>query len=453
MFYINNFEILINRSSEFFISLFMCGFILVFFMFPLNKYLLNKITNSQNFNNSDAFSVNIIIHSFIFLIFSFYNINKEVFAIIVIILSIITNLVLLKKNFNKNTILITSIFLIFFISYSIYITSFAALEWDGLASWFYKTKIFYQGGNVEDLNKVPFSFYPHLGPYIWSFFWKISQNQYEYVGRFFYVLIFLLSSLSIASKIKNEQIKIIFYICIILFLTETTLFGGYQEYFMYSLITVFSSFFFFFDDEFRNNKIKFSILYLIILNVLPWIKDEGLVGTLILLFIILFSKKYKKLELFIFALILILGLFFSWKLEQSLKGNIAWQFEMDFQNFLETLLDLNFIINILLSLLIEIIKCFIRYPIWLGILLAAIILNINSKIHKLKYTKLLSVTLFLQIIIFFVGYIFLINYSTSNVEIWHLQTSTYRLMLQISGLYVVLLINLINVYEKSVIKV
>lgn len=452
MFYINNFELLINRSSEFFISLFMCGFILVFFMFPLNKYLLNKITNSQNFNNSDAFSVNIIIHSFIFLIFSFYNINKELVALLVVILSIIINLVLFKKNFYKNTILITGIFLIFFISYCINITSFAALEWDGLASWFYKTKIFYQNGNIEDINKVPFSFYPHLGPYIWSFFWKFSQHQYEYVGRFFYVLIFLLSSLSIASKIKNEQIKIIFYICIILFLTETTLFGGYQEYFIYSLITIFSNFFFFFDKEFKNNKIKFSFLYLIILNVLPWIKDEGLVGALILLFIILFSNKYKKLELFIFVLILTLGLLFSWNLEQNLKGNLEWQFKLDFQNFLEIFSDFNFMFNTFVSLLIEITKCFIRYPIWLGILLAAFVLNINNKIHKLKYIKLLSVTFLLQIVIFFIGYIFLINDSSSSVEIWHLQTSTYRLMLQISGLYSVLLINLINIYEKNIVK-
>jgi hypothetical protein len=116
------------------------------------------------------------------------------------------------------------------LSYCLKIASFAALEWDGLANWFYKVQIFYQQGSLKDLNNVPYSFYPHLGAYIWAFFWKTSYTEYEYLGRFFYIIIFIISSLTISNRIKNEKIKIIFFVCFVLFLTEWTLFGGYQEY-------------------------------------------------------------------------------------------------------------------------------------------------------------------------------------------------------------------------------
>lgn len=201
MFNINQFYVIINQSSEFLLSILMCLIILLFFIFPLNKYSLNKITHSEKFSNSDAFCINIVFHSLLFLVFSFYNINKELFISTILILSVCLNLILIKKIFTKSEILLTVVFLIFFITYCVKIASFASLEWDGLASWFYKTQIFFQNGNVYDLNKVPYSFYPHLGPFIWSFFWKISQSEYEYLGRFFYVFVFIISCLNLSSRV------------------------------------------------------------------------------------------------------------------------------------------------------------------------------------------------------------------------------------------------------------
>ena len=47
-----------------------------------------------------------------------------------------------------------------------------SLGWDG-NFWIEKAIIFYEEGEFKDLNYTIFPFYPHLGGYIWSFFWKI----------------------------------------------------------------------------------------------------------------------------------------------------------------------------------------------------------------------------------------------------------------------------------------
>ena len=441
---INQINIFYSQFNEFFSSIVFIFILLLYFMFPLNKYLLNKITNSKSFKNSDAFSINIVIHSFFFLIFSFLNINKEILFWLILLFSIFTNLFVLKKILPKQEVLICLIFIILVLSYCLKIVSFAALEWDGVANWFYKVQIFYQQGSLKDLNNVPYSFYPHLGSYIWAFFWKTSYTEYEYLGRFFYIIIFIISSLTISNRIKNEKIKIIFFVCFVLFLTEWTLFGGYQEYFIFSFVTIFSSFFFFLESEFNENKIIFSLLFLLILGILPWIKDEGTIISFLLLFIIIFSEKYKKKHLLIFVLSFIFIMLSSYYLEESLKGKIDWQFKIDFQNLSKYLLDFNFSIKVLISLLFEIAKTWIRYPIWIGILLAGIILSLDKKFKNEKYVTTLTVSFLFNILFFFIGYIFLFKHFETLDGIWHLQTSTFRLILEISGLYVVLLVKLIN---------
>lgn len=439
--YIN---IFFSRSSEFFSSIIFIFIFLLYFMFPLNKYSLNKLVNSKNFKNSDAISINIVIHTFFFLIFSFFNINKEILFFLILLFSIFTNLFLLKKILPKKEILICLIFLILVFSYCLKIASFAALEWDGAASWFYKVQIFYQEGSLKDLNNVPYSFYPHLGAYIWAFFWKNSYTEYEYLGRFFYIIIFIISSLTISNRIKDDKIKIIFFICFVLFLTEWTLFGGYQEYFIFSFVTIFSSFFFFLEDDFNKNKKKFSVLFLSIIGILPWIKDEGTVISFFLLFIIIFSKKYQKKYLAIFVFSFILIILTNYHLEKSIKDSVDWQFKIDFQNLTKYLSDLNFSIKVLVNLLFEIVKTWVRYPIWIGILLASIILNLDKKFKNEKYVTALTISFPFSILIFFIGYIFLFKDFNFLDGVWHLQSSTFRLILEISGLYVILLVKLIN---------
>ena len=113
MFEFNQVNVILGRLDEVLLSFLALSLILVYFMFPLNKYLLNNFTKSSNFNTIDAFCINIIIHSFIFLIISFFSINKFYFGILIIILSIITNLIFIKKNISKKELLIIVIFFVF----------------------------------------------------------------------------------------------------------------------------------------------------------------------------------------------------------------------------------------------------------------------------------------------------------------------------------------------------
>ena len=93
------------------------------------------------------------------------------------------------------------------------------MNWDGVANWFYKVQNFYQGGSIDKLNNVPLNHYPHLGSYIWAFFWKNSFLNYEYFGRFFYVFFFLIIIFSIISSQKEftdiEKFFLIFIVVIL----------------------------------------------------------------------------------------------------------------------------------------------------------------------------------------------------------------------------------------------
>ena len=68
------------------------------------------------------------------------------------------------------------------------------------------------------------------------------------------------------------------------------------------------------------------------------------------------------------------------------------------------------------------------------------------------YSIILVTTFFIKILIFFLFYM-LLFISVQDLEpIWHLQTSTFRLILSISGLYLVMLVFFINLKENLLIK-
>jgi hypothetical protein len=100
----------------------------------------------------------------------------------------------------------------------------------------FKVQNYYQGGHYKNLFNVPFNHYPHLGSYIWAFFWKNSFLQLEYFGRFFYVFIFLVAIFSLVEQLNLtfsliERLLFILFICYLS--TNYFLFGGYQEYLLF----------------------------------------------------------------------------------------------------------------------------------------------------------------------------------------------------------------------------
>jgi hypothetical protein len=98
--------------------------------------------------------------------------------------------------------------------------------WDAKFFWFLKTINFYQNNNVFNLDKLPATDYPHLGTYVWSFFWKFPFNSYEYLGRVFYVFFYIVCIFYFCEIFKTKKLnKIIFGSLIILVTYDYELFS------------------------------------------------------------------------------------------------------------------------------------------------------------------------------------------------------------------------------------
>ena len=190
-------------------------FLFLLSLFPLR---INFFEQKYIFRSSGIFDIlllNLIIQISLLLLISFINIDYSKYFISIIIISIFYNFYnfLKIKNFLKyfqNKNLIFFIILNFFIA--IYLISNPILAWDGLENWFFKAQNFFYNYNFFDLSglKGNNNYYPHLGTLVWGFFWKNSFLQYEYLGRLFYIYIYLLSVFSICELISNQnKIKII----------------------------------------------------------------------------------------------------------------------------------------------------------------------------------------------------------------------------------------------------
>ena len=165
----------------------------VIFSAPLNlitdkNFYKFEILNRNNFYLK--LSINIFFHLNFFLIFSFLEIDLKQILFFLIFFSIILNTYYLygaKIKYNYSFIIYSLIVLAIFFK----IAAEPKLEWDGLNHWIAKALIFFNGTNISDIKNHGMAEYPHLGPYIWSFFWKNSLLQYEYLGRLFYAFFYV----------------------------------------------------------------------------------------------------------------------------------------------------------------------------------------------------------------------------------------------------------------------
>mgnify|MGYP005995976517 FL=1 len=280
----------------------------MFFNFPANYFLVNRISKLK-FTFNESILINIILNSNILLFFSFFSINSTYIFFIFVVASFFLILKFHKGYISliKKNLFFSTSFLIIFYSMSILLIKSAYLEWDGLAHWLHKATVYFQGGSYKDLSGLPFDYYPHLGTYIWAFFWKNSLMQIEYSGRLFYVFIFLISIFALKNKLTNkysefEKVVIIF---ILIFLsTNFFLFGGYQEYFLFFVFFTFSHFFIKFFLN-RNINLYFipEIFMILVTFSIMWIKQEGFFYYLILNFIFIIHSRINiksKILYFIF---------------------------------------------------------------------------------------------------------------------------------------------------------
>ena len=70
------------------------------------------------------------------------------------------------------------------------------LAWEAQTTWIEKTIPLLYGEGLESLKQNPAPELPFLFPIIWSFFWKLINIEYEYLGRLIIICIYLYSILN-----------------------------------------------------------------------------------------------------------------------------------------------------------------------------------------------------------------------------------------------------------------
>ena len=390
------------------------------------SYFSNNLFNYR-FNNLEKVSFNLSLLLNIFLIFSFYKLNQQYIFLLLLILPFLDYIFNRNKIFSENII-----FLIFFtFVLSISISSNLILEWDAAALWIYKTINFLNGENFSNLSEVPGVIsYPHLGPYIWSFFWKNSFINAEYTGRIFYIFIYCLSVLLIIDFNKKDLFKKILVVSGFFIISlDYYLHSGYQEYLVFSTLIFI---FYFYFKYFENKKIFFLVPTILFINAIIWMKNEASFFVLFFLFFVFFHHWVKKIKIKIEIIALTLFYFFAVIMKYLVFLNTFGEINIGWHNY-----EVNNYVNIfqlsyftertpaiLISIFVALIKCKV-YLIFF--LIIYFYLNKQLKKDILPYLFFLILNLLL---------IYFIYYLTNDPNWKHyLATTVDRLLFQTSGIY------------------
>ena len=427
--------------------------LILFSLFPLRVMFFDSKSIFYKFSTIDLILLNFIINMSLILLLSFTNIDNSKYFISLFSISIIYNLynILSYKNYYK--FFINKDFVFFIILnfvLIIYLVSNPILAWDGLENWYFKAQNFFYNYNFFDLKglKGNNNYYPHLGSLIWGFFWKNSLLQYEYLGRLFFIYVYLLSIFSICELINNKnQFKIIILSIIIILSFDNFLFRGYQEVLLFSLFIFVSKNFYIY---IKSQKTINLLLCFLCLNLIPWVKHEGFLFTLIFCFSILFIIKYFSNKLKIFSLILltlILIIFKNYLFYKYLDLNFTHGGGGKIFNEFNLILQFTFIF--FKGLLIA----FIKYKIWILVFISIYfvskqqITNTKDKLF-LKFINI-SLVLFFTLLI---G-IYYNLFTNSDIDFnWWIDTSLDRLIYSISGLYLIYIIFFTNSIKNYIFK-
>ena len=402
----------------------------IIFQFPLNTVILNKYSLLK-FDYFGVLILNIIIHSFLYLIISFTLINLQIYFFLQVFLGIVF-LIFNSLFFFKNSKITLndniSLLIIFLLLNMILFTHIALnlkIEWDGLAHWIYKAQVYFQGGTFSDIKNVPFSYYPQFGTFLWGFFWKNSFLQLEYIGRlivpFFYLsgILFCISDLF---KKENLFLKVLLLLLIVTLTLDYYLLGGYQDYYLFFELLIFSKLFYIYQK--KNSTFLFMLLFLDLVLIL-WTKQEGFFYNIILtiIFLIFCNKNYKTR--FLFFILIALSLL----LQIYLKNIFIGSFEFNEKILHDDLLKYLHITNIFETFMLiskHIIISMFRYPIWILIILILFfsqVLNTNNKLFKFSIVYL---------VIFFT-FVYAIYFQTAMDLNFLLPITIDRILLQGSG--------------------
>lgn len=412
----------------------------IFFLFPINLNNIKFCFHDKMNSIFDVFILNILVYSVLFLILSFFNLNLFfvfIFSMIASIISVIYNYKVYYKYFiEKNNLKFFIFFLCCLVGISFAIASNPLLTWDGIAHWYYKALNFNQGETYTNLKNLYFSYYPHLGSYIWNFFWTNSILNIEYFGRFFFIFIFLSTIFSATNKLS---IKIRFYqkliitLILVIFINDLFLLGGYQDYFIFYLFYCFALLIFKINDL-DKEKIILTFLILATTLLMFWVKQEGFFYTLILAFILIWFLKTSIFLKLIYFLFIVVSFYSSVQLKIHFHGNFSFN-EAILHDGLLRYLDPVIFIKSIYFISLEIFKSFIKYPIWI---LATLILFFDTIFMK-KFSNI-----YLIFFIIFLGFVYAIYLQTSMDIVQLMPLTLDRIIFQGSGFYLLYIVNFLN---------
>ena len=407
---------------------------LIIFQFPLNKPILSNFGYIEN-NYFSILIYNIIIQFFFYLIVSFISFDIKTyfyFQVCFGFLFLVFNFIHYFKNYRENSFenfALIVIFLLLNIILFTYIALNLKLEWDALAHWMQKAQVFYQNGTFADLKSVSFSYYPHLGTFLWGFFWKNSFLQLEYFGRLILPFLYLSGIFFAICNIlnnKNYIYKVFFLILIITLTNDYYLFGGYQDYYLFFELLIFSKIFYIYQKQTHSN-VYFYLLFLILILIM-WTKQEGFFYTLILsLVFIFFSNKNYKIRL-LFLFLVLVSLLLQIYLKNIYIGSFEFNEKILHDELLQYLNISNFISTFALISKHVIISIF-RYPIWILILFILIFSKfINKDDYFVKYS--------IFYLFLYFSFVYAIYFQTTMDLDFLLPITIDRILLQGSGFIV-----------------
>ena len=419
---------------------------LVIFSFPLNTKNLNNLlkTSDNSLNYIDCHAINIIIFLNILLIFSFLNINLRTVFMIIFSTSLIFFFIRWKEYFlliNKKNFIKFIYFFILTMSIFISIAQLLKLNWDGF-HWITKALVFFNDTTIDNLKFSKMAEYPHLGGYVWAFFWKNSFLELEYFGRFFFVYFYLVSIFAIFNLSNFRSNKIIFLLIFsVIFLSyDPYLFSGYQEYLIFSTLLISSRFIYLINFD-KKNEYRRTFLVLFVMSIMMWFKDEGIFYFLIFGSLIIFMKKNSLNQKIPIILSILLIIYIQQYLQEHIIG--VYGFNVDFlsQRSLDQLLDFKFLLIKSFAISKHIIIAFVKYPLWILVLFSILL---ASKIDKKNYSLIKYFNYALILNILFIYAIYLHDYNPSE---FILSVTLDRVLFQTSSFYILMFIFLLNKFK------
>ena len=225
---------------------------------------------------------------------------------------------------------------------------------------------------------------------------------------------------------KNYLYKVFSLILIFTLTLDYYLFGGYQDYYLFIELLIFSKIFYNYQKQDHSN-FNFYLLFLILVLIL-WTKQEGFFYNLILsLVFIFFCNKNYKLK-FLFLFLVMISLILQIYLKNIFIGSFEFNEQILHKGLLEYL-NLSYFLNTFIIISKHIIISIFKYPIWI---LALFILCFSKFMNKDNY--FINYSIFYLFLYF--GFVYAIYFQTKMDLDFLLPITIDRILLQGSGFMV-----------------